>query len=145
MPLACRRIVIVAGRPWRKRFKQPPRLPAAISRSSKSPSFTTIRCVTPYNTRWQANKRGGGGGGGNGGTVYLVLCTVHHTAWAVSQGRLLYNQECTNTARYVFGKLSARCFEERRPFWHRRYSSCRDTENGRSTRVCVYILSLIHI
>ena len=30
---------------------------------------------------------------------------------AVSQARLLENQECADTERYVFGKLSARCFQ----------------------------------
>ena len=58
---------------------------------------------------------------------------VSHPAGAVFQARLLCNQEGANTERYVFGKLSARCFR-RRPLWHRHNSSCGDTEHGKSTQ-----------
>ena len=36
-----------------------------------------------------------------------------------------------NTERYVFGKLSARCFQ-RRVCWHRHYSSCGGFDHGKS-------------
>ena len=38
-----------------------------------------------------------------------------------------------NTERYVFGKLSAMCFQ-RRPFWHRHCSKCGCVERGKSAR-----------
>ena len=37
---------------------------------------------------------------------------------------------------YVFGKLSARCFQ-RRPRWHRHYSNRRDNDHGKSAQGCV--------
>ena len=61
---------------------------------------------------------------------------------AVFQGRLPDKQERANTKRTVFGKLSATCFH-RRPFWHRHYSSCGDTEHGRSAQWGV-IYAVVH-
>ena len=52
---------------------------------------------------------------------------------ALIQARFLKNQEGANTERYVFGKLSARCFQ-RRPFRDRHYFNCGDIEHGRSAQ-----------
>ena len=67
---------------------------------------------------------------------YTTTVCITHPPGAVFQGRLLENQEGANTERYVFGKLSARCFQ-RRPCWHRHYSSCGDIDHGKSAQGCV--------
>ena len=70
-------------------------------------------------------------------TVYI---TMSHPPGAVFQGGLLDNQEGANSANsannepYVFGKLSARCFQ-RRPFWRRHCSNCGRIE--KSSQGCV--------
>ena len=60
---------------------------------------------------------------------------VHHTPGAVSQGRLLDNQEgaSANTEPYVFGKFSTRNFQ-RRAFWHRHYSNFGYIDHGKSAQ-----------
>ena len=63
---------------------------------------------------------------------YIRRC-VSHTLEAAFLARLLVNQKGGNTERYVFGKLSARCFK-RRPFWHRHCSNCGDVERGKSAQ-----------
>ena len=69
----------------------------------------------------------------------------HTTMGGFPKTRLLDNQEgadSADTERYVFGKLSDRCFQ-RRPFWHRHYSNysnysnyyhCGDIDHGESTQ-----------
>ena len=49
----------------------------------------------------------------------------------------------TNTERYVFGKLSATCFQ-RRPFWHRQYSSCGDIELGKLAQGGVIYTAVVY-
>ena len=65
--------------------------------------------------------------------LYGIGRCESHTPRAVLQARLLEKQEGANTKRYVFGKLSARCFQ-RRSFWHRHYSNCGDIEHGKSAQ-----------
>ena len=81
---------------------------------------------------------------------YTSVYITHDTPGAVFQARLLDNREgaSANTERYVFGKLSARCFP-RRAFWHRHYSICGDTDHGKSTQggviyICRRIRSVRH-
>ena len=67
-----------------------------------------------------------------------------HTPEAVFQARLLDNQGGANTDRYVFGKLSARCFQ-RRTFWDLHYSNCcGDTDHGKSAQVGV-IYTVVYV
>ena len=59
---------------------------------------------------------------------------------AVSQARLLGNQEGANAERYVVRKLSARRFQWR-PLWHRwhcsnSYHYCGDINHGKSAQGC---------
>ena len=68
---------------------------------------------------------------------------ISHPTGAVLQARLLDNQEDANTERYVFGKLSARCFQ-RRLFWHRHYSNCGGIEHGKSAQGCVIYTYIVY-
>ena len=81
---------------------------------------------------------------------YIRRC-VSHTLEAAFLARLLVNQKGGNTERYVFGKLSARCFK-RRPFGHRHYSNysnykycCGDIDHGRSVQAggVIYIRCML--
>ena len=63
--------------------------------------------------------------------IYRIRRCISHPSGVVFQARLLDNQEGANTERYVFGKLSARCFQPR-ACWHRHHSNCGDIEHGKS-------------
>ena len=55
--------------------------------------------------------------------VYYGVPGILHTPGAVFQGRIIDNQDgasSVNSKLYVFGKLSARCFQHR-SLWHRHY------------------------
>ena len=81
-------------------------------------------------------------------TVYITLShprgitlshppgiTLSHPLGEAFQARLIDNQEGGNTERYVFGKLSARCFQPR-PFRNRHHFNCGDIERGKSAQGC---------
>ena len=68
---------------------------------------------------------------------YRTELTVYHGVLqplgVIFRARLLDNQEGAKTERYVFGKLSARCFQ-RRPLWYLHYSNFGDIDHGKSAQ-----------
>ena len=56
---------------------------------------------------------------------------LSHPSGAFSKLDFSTTKRVANTERYVFGKLSARCFRHR-PFRHRHYSNCGDIGHGKS-------------